>query len=257
MVDCEEEVLIVSRARDYLVQNETVTVDESDQDITGDGLEEDLSNIRIFLLCGCGCQLKCHELFDYETVANNVLDIRALTKDEKELNIMSLLKDCEGETTKRGKKRKRSRNEYRIEGKTVCKKTFMLFFDIGKHQLLSLQQHVRVNGLTPRVHGNRGRKPGHAICYDDVMRVVFFIRNYADERGLPQPAAPRGIDNIPTVYLTADTTKATLHKQYQSSCNEAGARVLQITAFKEIWNTCLPHIRMLVHMMMFVPRAKR
>ena len=53
----------------------------------------------------------------------------------------------------------------------------------------------------------------------------------------------RPLDNIPTVYLTADTTKATLHKQYQSSCNEAGARVLQITAFKEIWNTCLPHIR--------------
>ncbi|KAH3872615.1 hypothetical protein DPMN_035834 [Dreissena polymorpha] len=63
----------------------------------------------------------------------------------------------------------------------------MLFFDIGKHQLLALQQHVREHGLTPRVHGDRGRKPEHAICFDDVMRVVHFIRNDADERGLPQP----------------------------------------------------------------------
>ena len=89
-MECEEEVLIVSRARDYLVQNETVTVeecDESDQDITGDAHEEDLSNIRTFLLGGCRCHLKCHKLLDYETVANNVLDIRALTKYEKELNI--------------------------------------------------------------------------------------------------------------------------------------------------------------------------
>ncbi len=118
----------------------------------------------------------------------------------------------------------------------------MLFFDIGKHQLLSLQQHVREHGLTPRVHGNRGRKPKHAICYDDVMRVVHFIRNYADERGLPQPAAPRGVDNVPTVYLTSDTTKTNLHKQYQTSCTEAGSRAIEITAFKEIWSTCLPHI---------------
>ncbi|XP_052218067.1 uncharacterized protein LOC127835668 [Dreissena polymorpha] len=75
------------------------------------------------------------------------------------------------------------------------------------------------------------------------MRVVHFIRNYADERGLPQPAAPRGVDNVPTVYLTSDTTKTNLHQQYQTSCTEAGSRVIEITAFKEIGRMCLPHIR--------------
>ncbi|KAH3836727.1 hypothetical protein DPMN_110101 [Dreissena polymorpha] len=75
------------------------------------------------------------------------------------------------------------------------------------------------------------------------MRVVHFIRYYVDERGLPQPAAPRGVDNVPTVYLTSDTTKTNLHQQYQTSCTEAGSRVMEITAFKEIWRMCLPHIR--------------
>ncbi|KAH3706338.1 hypothetical protein DPMN_065723 [Dreissena polymorpha] len=119
----------------------------------------------------------------------------------------------------------------------------MLFFGIGKHQLLALQQHVREHGLTPRVHGNRGRKPKHAICYDDVMHVVHFIRYYADERGLPQPADTRGVDNVPTVYLTSDTTKTNLHQKYPTSCTEAGFRVIYITASKEIWRTCLPLIR--------------
>lgn len=248
LVDPEEpEVFIATRIRDYLVHNKDAEDNESDQgeDVneTGDAHDDIFLNVRKFLSDGCGCKHECAKRFNFDTVVNHVLDIRALAKEEKELNVMSLLKDVDGETTKRGKQRKRARVEFRVEGSAVCKKTFMLFFDIGKHQLLSLQQHVREHGLTPRVHGNRGRKPKHAICYDDVMRVVHFIRNYADERGLPQPAAPRGVDNVPTVYLTSDTTKTNLHKQYQTSCTEAGSRAIEITAFKEIWSTCLPHIR--------------
>ncbi|KAH3792377.1 hypothetical protein DPMN_145872 [Dreissena polymorpha] len=215
----EPEVLIATRVRDYLVRNEGAEDNESDQggDVqeTGDAHDDAFRNVHI----------------------------RALAKEEKELNVMTLLKDVDGETTKRGKQRKRARVEFRVAGSAVCKKKIMLFFDIGKHQLLSLQQHVREHGLTPRVHGNRGKKPTHAVCYDDVMRVVHFIRNYADERGLPQPAAPRVVDNAPTVYLTSDTTKTNLHQQYQTSCTEAGSRVIEITAFKEILRMCLPHIR--------------
>ena len=75
------------------------------------------------------------------------------------------------------------------------------------------------------------------------MQVVNFIGNYADERGLPQPAAPRGIDNIPTIYLTLGTTKYGIHKDYKSTCTESSVRAIQLTAFKDIWLTCLPHIR--------------
>ena len=103
----------------------------------------------------------------------------------------------------------------------MCKKTFMLYYDIGKHALKSLQEHVQEHGVTPRTHGNKGRKPAKSIMYDDVKRVVTFLQNVADERDLPQPAAPRGNDNIPFVYLTSSTTKYSLQEEYKGSCRDS------------------------------------
>jgi hypothetical protein len=155
-----------------------------------------------------------------------------MTKEEKELCIMSLVAEGNDEKTKRGKKRQRSRKTFRVTGKTVCKGTFMLCYDITKYALGAIVKHVSQHGVTPRQHGNAGKKPKHAITYYDVMRVVHFIRNYAEERGLPQPAAPRCLDNIPPVYLTSDTTKnrhasAVQTVLFRSPCARFRANVIQ------------------------------
>ena len=242
----EEEELVGGRMRDYLAQAE---VEEERSGASGDDNDEylddgaeDVPGVRKFISEGCGCKLDCQKHFSYNDIVGHVYDIRALTKDEKEINIMTLLKDCMSETTERGKRRKRCR-QFKVEGKHVCKRTFMLFYDIGKHALKAIQSHVAEKGITPRVHGNTGKKPRHAICFDDVMRVVNFVRNVADTRGLPQPAAPRGIDNVPIVFLPSGTTKEGIFKDYAASCQEAGVRDLRLTSFKDIWRTCLPHIR--------------
>ena len=48
-----------------------------------------------------------------------------------------------------------------------------------------------------------GKKPKHALTFEDVKRVVLFISNYAEEYGIPQPAAPRGRDDTaPTSLYT-------------------------------------------------------
>jgi hypothetical protein len=117
-------------------------------------------------------------------------------------------------TTKRGKTRQHSRKTFRLTGKTVCKGTFMLCYDITNYTLGTIVKPVSKHGVTPRQHGNARKKPKHAITYDDVMRVVHIIRNYAEERGLHQPEAPRCLDNIPPVYLTSDSTKKDMHQLY-------------------------------------------
>jgi hypothetical protein len=164
-----------------------------------------------------------------------------LTKDEKDISIMSALNSSTDPDTKKGAKRKRAKNLFLVEGQSVCKKTFMLYFNTGKHCLGALIKHVRTHGVTARVHGNKGRTPKHAIKYEDVLRVVHFIKNYADEYGIPQPAAPRGIDNIPCTYLPSNTTKINMHKEYTRA--SAHERVISLTSFKDIWRSCLPHIR--------------
>ena len=63
----------------------------------------------------------------------------------------------------------------------------------------SLKALLRKRGSS-RQHGNRGRKPKHSINFDDVQRVVNFVLGYAEEHGLPKPAAPRGRDDEPPIF---------------------------------------------------------
>lgn len=85
----------------------------------------------------------------------------------------------------------------------------------------------------------------HALRYEDIQRVVHFISNHADVHGIPQPAAPRGRDNIPPVYLSAETTKCRLHSEYITSCVslQPPVRYVKLSAFKTIWLSCLPHVK--------------
>jgi hypothetical protein len=172
-----------------------------------------------------------------------MLDVQALKTQEKELSIMALLKVPDTERNSKGEKRLRIRPTFRVNGMVVCRQTFLLLYCLSVDKLKALQKHVREKGVVPRVHGNTGRKPAHAISYDDVLRVVRFIQNTSNERGIPQPAAPRGIDNFPLVYLSAETTKLALHEEYSTTCTNQQVRALRLTAFKDVWRTCLPHVR--------------
>lgn len=68
--------------------------------------------------------------------------------------------------------------------------------------------------VTPRKHGNTGEKPSHSLRYDDFRPVVQFISSFADDFGLPQPAAPRGRDDVPPIYIPSDKTKKMIHEKY-------------------------------------------
>ncbi|KAH3812649.1 hypothetical protein DPMN_141086 [Dreissena polymorpha] len=206
-------------------------------------MDADYATVRQFLEIGCGCKNKCTVNFEIGQVYHHILNMRELTKAEKDIIVMSNLKCGNDLTTKRGKPRKRSMVSYNAFQKPVCKKTFMLVNDIGRSALENLVDHYKQNGPLPRKHGNVGKKPSQAVIYDDVKRVVEFLQNYADTYGIPQPAAPRGSDNTPPIYLDSGKTKLTIHKEYIESCREAGVRSLQRTAFCEIWKSCLCHIR--------------
>ncbi|KAH3857891.1 hypothetical protein DPMN_100507 [Dreissena polymorpha] len=148
-----------------------------------------------------------------------MLDVQALETQEKELSIMALLKVPDTERNSKGEKRQRIRPTFRMNGMVVCRQTFLLVYCLSVDKLKALQKHVREKGVVPRVHGNTGRKPAHAISYDDVLRVVRFIQNTSNERGILQPAAPRGIDNFPPVYLSAETTELALNEELYFNSN--------------------------------------
>ena len=93
---------------------------------------------------------------------------------------------------------------------------------------------MNTNGLVARVHGNTGKKTKHALKYDDVKRVFDFIIGYADIHGMPQPAAPRGRDDIPPIFLHSSVTKKAVHDLYRQSCEESNVRVVSLRAIYDI-----------------------
>ena len=149
------------------------------------------------------------------------------------------------EKTKRGKKRQRLSHDFNFRGSHVCKRAFMLLFDVGKHSLQNLMKHVSENGVVPRCHGNTNKRPSKSLHFEDIRRIVQLISNYADEFGIQQPAAPRGRDNTAPVYLPSDATKVILHQTYVDSCaaSDPPCRAVKYSTFNNIWRHSLAHIR--------------
>lgn len=134
--------------------------------------DPDLFKIKEIKIRGCGCKNKCSSIFSDDTLYSHILNMRQLSKDEKDMNIMGSLVDSCKETTKRGKKRIRSRQTFMFSGEKVCRNTFLLFYGIGKHFLHNIITHYNTYGVTPCKFGNLGKKPSHSLQYDDLRLVA-------------------------------------------------------------------------------------
>lgn len=139
--------------------------------------------------------------------------------------------------------RKRTRYEYKFHGNIICRKSFMIIYDIKESSLKSLIKHLSDTGNVPRVHGNKGRKPSNALCFPDIERAVKFVVSYAQDYGLPQPAAPRGRDNTAPIYLPASSTKKEVHQHYIEACT---GRQMSCKTFCKVWNHCCSHIKVCI-----------
>lgn len=148
--------------------------------------DEDMVRIRKFIFEGCGCQQNCTKKIEgkEERVLIHIFNMREMDKSDKDMYIMgSLAESSEKENTKRGKKRLRSTLIYTYLDTKICKKTFMLIYDIGKHSLQNIISHLKTHGTIPRTHGNIGRKPKHSLKFDDIKAAIQFVMNYSEQSG--------------------------------------------------------------------------
>lgn len=134
------------------------------------------------------------------------------------------------------------RYSYSFKGVSICRDAFLKIYDVSRKVLSNIMTHMKQNGAIPREHGNKGKKPVHALKFEEIENAVNFIKNYADEFGIPQPEAPRGSDGIPPIYLPASDTKKAIHQRYLQSCDKSHTRALKITSFEDVWLKCVPHI---------------
>ena len=134
---------------------------------------------------------------------------------------------------------KKSRLTYAFDSREICEGAFCFIHGIGDFSLRALKKHLRNNGITPRVHRNKGKKPVHALTRVDILSVLTFIHHYAKVNGLPQPAPPKGRAGQPLLYLPAFQNKKIVYGEYERSVNgvPVGYR-----SFRNMWRSCLPWI---------------
>ncbi|KAK3082426.1 hypothetical protein FSP39_014609 [Pinctada imbricata] len=202
-------------------------------------IDEDLQNIQEKGNC---CHWKCLERIGHNEIYEHILSMRDVSKEEKEMYIMGKLK-TKGTGSKTESEGKRKRYIYSFDDREVCKEVFLLAHDIGEKILKNLVKHLKENGPVPRQHGNRGKRPHHALSFEDVKSIVKFIVSYADDEGLPLPAVPHANDGDAPILLPASTTKCGMHEKYKEGCLQIGDRAAGLSVFKNVWQSCVPHIQ--------------
>uniref|UniRef100_A0A1X7UTV8 Uncharacterized protein n=1 Tax=Amphimedon queenslandica TaxID=400682 RepID=A0A1X7UTV8_AMPQE len=62
--------------------------------------------------------------------------------------------------------------------------SFLKLHGCGKSRFEEIIKIYKMNGLIPRVHG---KTRNHALTYDDILRVLMFIRIYTEAHGISLP----------------------------------------------------------------------
>ncbi|XP_062609447.1 uncharacterized protein LOC134271226 [Saccostrea cucullata] len=197
----------------------------TETDPTGVQDENDCSENFCIARAGCTCSKNCLDNFSIEQLTDHIYSIRDLEKAEKEIMIMTSLNQF-GFGKKLSNPRKRTKYTYTFQEQKICRKAFEFIYDVKEYTLDSLQKHLQSQGITPRVHGNKGRKAPNAFKFEEVKNAVQYLINYASQHGIPQPAGTRGRDTEPPVFLPCSDTKDALHKQYVESCAQSNIRAL-------------------------------
>ncbi|CAC5399423.1 unnamed protein product [Mytilus coruscus] len=200
---------------------------------------EDLSRLRINAVFAndCNCTKSCFtKLSTFREQAYDVsLSVREFTKAERDIYLLSKLENLEiTDSVFRGGKRERKRYRYSFQGVEICEFIWRNVYNIGSSEFKSLKQHLNENGVIPRSHGLSGRKSNRGHSFEVIKNTIKFIKRYADEFGLPLPAAPRATDNTPPILLPCSESKKYVHSKYVDSCVNSEQQYVHLTVFKEL-----------------------
>ena len=116
--------------------------------------------------------------FAFDEFEDTVLNLRELTKEQLDLVILGQLQAITPSSL--SNKRKNPPSLYMYRGLRVCKQTFCFIHSVSEKRLTALKNHLNVEGVTERLHGNTKRVPVNATTYEETGKLKLFIKNYAN-----------------------------------------------------------------------------
>ena len=212
-----------------------------------------------FLANGCGCTKlangPCYQELSAEDVSNYRLAISELENSEVDLTILAQLHAGmnAGEllTNTRGSARPGIRQrvtfQYAFKGQPICREMFLFLHRISRTRLYNLVKHLCANGIVPRTHGNKGKMPKHAMKFDEITRVVDFIKCYADIHAVPLPGRLPKHHDYRVMKLPSDVSKATVYRDYaiaSEALRNKGeeVRIISYRQFRRLWQELVPFV---------------
>ncbi|XP_076045193.1 uncharacterized protein LOC143027663 isoform X2 [Oratosquilla oratoria] len=213
-------------------------------------LEENSDQVRERFGKGCECDGdNCFKNMNPEFVFRHRLNIAELTKNEHDMYLMGVTMAClaNPEETSRHKERKRLRASYVFQGKKVCLDAFLYLENCTHYQLKAIRKHVMVNGVTPRVHGNHGKKPPNTFPLNTYQHAAAFLGSYI-ARYTPATNATKKSNKSgksPPVYLPTDITRKKIHNAYKEYCEhfEPDVKVMGYSSFRHFMKEQFPNVK--------------
>ena len=263
-------------ADEYFNNRQTISTDsehsssdENEEDISAtqatfmDPRELDLEEVGIikqFSTATCKCTKRkggpCSTYFNVEEFADHRMQMAELENESLDMIILSQINAHHFSETIRGHRGTATANErlkeyttFYCHGYPICLETFLFYHGIGKKRFRNLLKHYKLNGLSPRMHGNRNRKPWNAAKFEDKESAVKFITNYAEVNALPLPGRMPRFNDYDIMLLPSDTTKASVHRKYVSCTEElqkTSGKFVRCFGYREfcrLWSEVVPFIR--------------
>lgn len=174
---------------------------DSKQEHSNSELETSSVEVQSKLTDGCECGGECFKMLDAEAVYKHRLNIAELTKEEHDMYLMGVTMASlqNRQQTSRNKERQRQRALYVYHGRRVCLDAFLYLENVSIYHLKTIRSHVMTIGVTPRVHGNIGKKPHNSYSLDAYKSAETFVKHFLsnqfniDTTGTSKPIIVSGV----------------------------------------------------------------
>lgn len=207
---------------------DNATSDEDDDEDSIEAVSKRLSE-------GCGCQMDCFQGIDPDHILKHRLNIAELSKTEHDMYLMGLLMSTMSTNTKTSRKteRKRLRTGYMSRGRSVCLEAFLYMENVTIYHIKCLKKHLSENGVTPRSHGNVGKKPHNAYPLETYKSLENHIKKYLKPY----------IKDFTKRQILYGITRADLYSDYKDQDFKNELKVMCYSTFRHFLKERFPTIR--------------
>jgi len=127
----------------------------------------------------------------------------------------------------------------------VCLTAFLYLEHVTLYQMKRLRKHLQNHGVTPRTHGNHGRKPSNTLPLDIYQHAMNFVQKFIDENQAKHLHSDSSKSKTNPSKFPADITKKTLHNEYVRFCQSSAPleKVMQYSTFTTFIKKQFPMVR--------------